>query len=181
MAESTGQRAALELFALLLHSRRNIVFAESCTAGLIAATMGRLPGVSEVLAGSAVVYQIPTKVAWLGIRQSDVDEHGVVSQVVSEQMAEHVLRQTPHAAVAASVTGHLGPDAPADLDGTAWTTVALRKGNDMLVHSRKLQLMPPPASSSDAAGLRVARQERAVTEVLQFCLDVLRETSPGLA
>ncbi len=44
-----------ELHTELQRTGHVIVFAESCTAGMIAATLGRIPGISEWLAGSAVV------------------------------------------------------------------------------------------------------------------------------
>lgn len=115
----------------LLKKRRDqgelchIVLAESCTAGLIAATLGRVPGVSEFLAGSAVVYQIATKARWLSVDESALVDPGPVSRIVAEQMADGVLRMTPHASISLSITGHLGPAAPADLDGIAWCGLAM--------------------------------------------------------
>ncbi|MEZ6133064.1 MAG: CinA family protein [Planctomycetaceae bacterium] len=165
------------LAAMLSRTGHIIVFAESCTAGLVAASLGRVAGVSEVLAGSAVVYQLATKSAWLQVPASLLENPGPVSQVVSEHMARGALQITPHATMAASVTGHLGPGAPAELDGVVWATVAVRRDDRIDIQSRSFTLHPPKRLiSAEADGhLRVRhwRQVQAAQVVLEFCLQTL--------
>ena len=167
------------LAAKLVSTGHNIVFAESCTAGLIAACLARIAGVSEVLAGSAVVYQLATKSKWLNVDPALLEDPGPVSQVVSEQMARGVLQITPHATIAASVTGHLGPNAPDGLDGTAWSTIAMQIGGDVITQSRMLNLQAATSTSSatadDGLSLRHARQTEAAGKVLEFCHDFLNQ------
>ena len=110
----------------LQQKRVRVVFAESCTAGLVAATMATVPGISEWLCGSAVTYREATKQQWLHVTASDLQQFSAVSQPVARQMAIAVLKQTPEADYAASVTGHLGPDAPSNLDGVVFIGVARR-------------------------------------------------------
>lgn len=170
-------RTASELIRILTESGQNIVFAESCTAGLLSATMGRVPGASNVLAGSAVVYQVRTKHTWLSINEDLLQDPGPVSSIVSEQMAERVLEETPHATIAASVTGHLGPAAPSNLDGIAWSTVAVREKNAIRLESTRLQLVPSATTAADSQmdglTIRHARQQSATKLVLQFCLRIM--------
>ena len=156
---------------LLFQQKKKIVFAESCTAGLIAASMARFPGISEFLAGSAVVYQLETKSTWLSVSEQDLEDPGPVSQAVSEQMATGVLNKTPHADVAASVTGHLGPGAPPQLDGGAWTTVAIAGVGKVATTSRRLQLDVPDDTHND--DIRAIRQILAVRQVVEFCAAAL--------
>ena len=59
---------AAEILELLQLQKATLVLAESCTCGLIAATLARIPGMSAVLAGSFVVYQIDSKAAWRWFR-----------------------------------------------------------------------------------------------------------------
>ena len=159
--------------------RRNqvIAFAESCTAGLISATLGRIPGISKWLAGSVVVYQIETKAEWLQVDQTLLQDPGPVSQIVSEQMAVGVLNHTPHATISASVTGHLGPGAPPDLDGVAWSSIALRGRNDILTTSRLLRLdkhhSQDRRNGLTSIDLRLNRQQAAAEQVLRFCVERL--------
>ena len=152
-----------------------IVFAESCTAGLVAATLARIPGISLRLCGSAVVYQIETKARWLGISRELLADAGAVSQRVAESMASGVLRTTPHAAFASAVTGHLGPDAPAGLDGVVYVAVAWESGigrSKSGVHVVR-HVLEPDRSRTSALTLRRRRQREAALNVIQSTRNVL--------
>src|SRR6188508_3293676 len=100
---------AFKAFQLLKQRGQVLVTAESCTAGLIAATLSRVPGMSVCLAGSFVVYQVDSKVAWLDLPADLIERCDVVSAEVAESMAQQALQKTPHATMAISITGHLGP------------------------------------------------------------------------
>ncbi|MEZ6041437.1 MAG: CinA family protein [Planctomycetaceae bacterium] len=157
---------------------QKVVFAESCTAGLIAATLGRIPGVSDFLAGSTVVYQVETKACWLGADRGLLANPGPVSEVIATQMATGVLQMTPHADVSLSITGHLGPGAPAGLDGVVWLGIAKRvpDGEERLperISTRLIQLTELSVSVSDGAALRQLRQQAAVVEALTFLAENL--------
>lgn len=170
MPEVFADKLAATLTDALRSAQHRIVFVESCTAGLVSASMARIPGVSEVLTGSAVTYQVPTKTAWAGVRKDTIQEFDVVSEAVSREMATGGLSMTPHASVAVSVTGHLGPDAPDQLDGVAWSCVAIRTNDDVNCQTRKLLLC---RSDADGLTLRRLRQIDAARQVLQFSIDCL--------
>ncbi len=126
MSDFSGEleQAALSLASSLKRSGDRIVFAESCTGGLVAATLGSIPGISQHFCGSAVTYRGATKVAWLGVNATDVERDDAVNEAVASQMAEAVLAKTPESTLAVSVTGHVGPDAPPDLDGVIYIGAA---------------------------------------------------------
>ena len=105
---------------------QRIALAESCTGGLVAARLASVPGVSEVLCGSVVSYRENAKQDWLGISSSKLQTFSSVSPEVTLAMACAVLAETPEASLAAAVTGHLGPAAPAKLDGTMYVAVVCR-------------------------------------------------------
>ena len=94
-----------------------LVLAESCTGGLAAAAVVGVPGASEVFAGSFVTYQNASKRGWLGVPPSWLTDPGPVSREVAATMAERAAAKTPHASIAAAITGHLGPGAPAGENG----------------------------------------------------------------
>jgi nicotinamide-nucleotide amidase len=145
-----------------------VVFAESCTAGLISAGLARIPGISEYLCGSAVVYQVATKTEWLGISPELIQSEGVVSGKVAAAMATEVLKRTPASQLAASVTGHLGPGAPLDQDGLIYVGIAVRKGADADVQIFR-HILPAEIVGQSIAGvetLREWRQWKAVEVVL---------------
>ena len=169
-----SNRGARRLAALLEQHALQLVLAESCTAGLVAATLARVPGISAHLCGSAVVYQVETKSAWLKIPESMLDQPGPVSRVVAAEMAKRVLARTPHANVSAAVTGHLGPGAPRRQDGLAYTAIAFQptggtgRSSAASLFVRKLQLEPPPPGAGSVAlrALRVRRQQQAALAVI---------------
>ena len=114
------------LAGALAEKRLKIVFAESCTGGLISAVLAGVPGISEWLCGSAVTYREATKVAWLEVDAAQIEEHSAVCSEVARQMAVGVLEKTPEAQLALSVTGHLGPGAPDGMDGLIFVGMAIR-------------------------------------------------------
>lgn len=128
MSDDRLLTAAEALASRLRAKQQRLVFAESCTAGLAAATLGRIPGISEFLCGSAVVYRNATKTAWLGVPAEQLNDPsiGPVSPQTADDMARGVLMRTPEADLAASITGHLGPDAPRGLDGVTYIAIACR-------------------------------------------------------
>ena len=118
--------AAKKLAAALHEHRLRVVFAESCTAGLVAASLARVPGISQWHCGSAVTYRNETKIEWLGVSPRTIARHTEVSEQVARQMAVGVLNNTSEADISASITGHLGPHAPDGLDGVVYVGVARR-------------------------------------------------------
>ena len=147
-------------------SRRNlrIVFAESCTGGLVAATLTQIPGVSNWLCGSAVTYQDETKQAWLNVPEHDLRECTAVSEQVTRVMAQQVLKKTPQAAISVAVTGHLGPDAPEEIDGVVFIACASRDAAESVVATEQLRL-----TQND----RRSRQVEAAEAVLRFTIEHL--------
>lgn len=116
--------------------QRRIVFAESCTAGLVSATLARVPGVSDWHCGSSVVYRLDTKTRWLGVPESILKEPGPVSEPAARMMALGVLQRTPEASISASITGHLGPGAPPKQDGLIYVGIAQQGGECHVLEHR---------------------------------------------
>ena len=96
-----------EQVAVLLRGRR-VGLAESCSGGLLAARLTRLPGASAYVAGSVVAYSNQAKSDLLGVDPALIARHGAVSLEVAEAMAEGALERF-HADTAVSITGIAGP------------------------------------------------------------------------
>jgi competence/damage-inducible protein CinA-like protein len=88
---------------------RSLGLAESCTGGLLAGRITRVPGASRYLAGSVVAYSNQAKVDLLGVDPALIEARGAVSPEVAEAMAIGALERFG-ADVAVSVTGIAGPD-----------------------------------------------------------------------
>lgn len=138
---------------------QKVVFAESCTCGLVSAALGGVAGVSEFHCGSIVTYRESAKMAFLGVDADVLEKHTDVSQPVTEQMAVKVLERLPEATWSAAVTGHLGPNAPTTVDGTVFVAIAHKNVEIKLVSCQKFVLV----GSSE----RVSRQVEAASLVLE--------------
>ena len=163
---------AERVVAQLRARKVRLVLAESCTGGLAAALLARIPGVSEFLCGSAVVYQVETKARWLGVSRRLLRDPGPVSREVAAAMATGALKSTPHADVAASVTGHLGPGAPPGQDGLVFVAFAARgSGKQPHVAVKKLELSREAGDrNSKPPNRRLRRQRSAAVHLLDWIL-----------
>ena len=149
--------AARQVARLLQAADRKVVFAESCTGGLVSGALTKIAGISSYHCGGLVVYRNETKMAWLGIPADLLNKPGPVSPQMAEWMALGALEKTPEADVAVSVTGHLGPQAPPKLDGLVFSAIAWRGGKN------KIQRL----NCKQIAG-RSARQRWVVEQVLDL-------------
>jgi nicotinamide-nucleotide amidase len=82
--------------------------AESCTGGLIAATLTEIPGASDVVERSFVTYSNAAKVGMINVDLELIRRHGAVSAEVARAMAEGALYASA-ASLAVSATGIAGP------------------------------------------------------------------------
>jgi nicotinamide-nucleotide amidase len=117
MATLVEQAAAL--LELCRRKQLRIATAESCTGGLIAATLTEIPGSSDVVERGFVTYSNDAKQAMLGVPSATLGQFGAVSRETAEAMATGALANSP-AELAISVTGIAGPGG-----GTAGKPVGL--------------------------------------------------------
>lgn len=86
-----------------------IATAESCTGGLIAASLAAVPGASAALERGFVTYSNEAKTEMLGVPADLIRRHGAVSREVAVAMVAGALARSP-ADLAVAVTGIAGPD-----------------------------------------------------------------------
>jgi PncC family amidohydrolase len=171
--EMTLSGAAERLAEDLAAAGTRLVLAESCTGGLAAAALAALPGISQWWCGSAVTYRDLTKVAWLGVSPADLERVTAVSPDVAAAMARGVLERTAEADVAASITGHLGPDAPAECDGQVWIGLVRRERGGI----GRVEVFEHRLRSSS----RTARQLEAAVQLLSRTGEAVRSPGPSPA
>lgn len=184
------QQAAESLGRLLLErGTERVVFAESCTAGLAAAALASVPGISQCLCGSLVTYREASKAAWLGVDAKLIAEFTAVSRQVTAAMARGALQRTIEADWAAAVTGHLGPGAPTEADGRVYVAVARRvTGASRLTPEAETPPVVPASIEVPTelvleleqrltVGPRVSRQQQAAEHVLRALEQAIRQAS----
>jgi nicotinamide-nucleotide amidase len=99
---------ASELLDLCRARKLKIAAAESCTGGLVAATLTEIAGSSDVFERGFVTYSNEAKMGMLGVAAAVLEAHGAVSRETAEAMAEGALAHAP-ADLAVSITGIAGP------------------------------------------------------------------------
>ncbi len=112
-----------------------IATAESCTGGLIAASLTAIAGSSDVVDRGFVTYSNAAKTDMLGVDAGVVQRLGAVSQEVAREMAAGALARSK-ADVAVAVTGVAGPGggSPGKPVGLVWFGLATKDS----VHSEHL-------------------------------------------
>lgn len=99
---------AERLFALARAQGAVIATAESCTGGMLAASITDVAGSSEIFDRGFVTYSNAAKEAMLGVSADTLAAHGAVSEPVAQEMADGALARSK-AALAVAVTGIAGP------------------------------------------------------------------------
>ncbi|TVP84251.1 MAG: competence/damage-inducible protein A [Alkalicoccus sp.] len=94
---------------ILRDNKLSVSSAESLTGGAFANTMTKFPGASMIFPGGVVCYSNEAKQASVGVPKEILDEHGAVSEVTAEAMADGA-RDLFKADYGVSFTGAAGPD-----------------------------------------------------------------------
>lgn len=89
-------------------NRLHIATAESCTGGLIAASLTEIPGSSDVVECGFIVYSDNAKTRLLGVPETLLKRVGAVSADVACAMAKGALENSS-AELSVAVTGIAGP------------------------------------------------------------------------
>ena len=76
---------------LAIKRRSKIVSAESCTAGMLAASLTEMPGSSAFFEQGYITYSNRSKISVLGVESKTLAKYGAVSEEVAKQMAKGAL------------------------------------------------------------------------------------------
>ena len=93
---------------ILLSRNWTLSLAESCTGGLVCATLTELAGSSEWFERGYITYSNEAKNECLGVPAQLIESHGAVSEQTAKAMAEGA-RINSGSDVAISITGIAGP------------------------------------------------------------------------
>jgi nicotinamide-nucleotide amidase len=115
---------AEQLQGICLGRGLTVALAESCTGGLIAATLTSVPGSSGYFLGGVVSYSNEAKAAFLDVPAATLAAHGAVTAQVAKAMALGAQTRF-EAALAVGITGIAGPDGGSDEKPVGLTYLAL--------------------------------------------------------
>ena len=111
---ATGETSIEEVVAkYLVDNDLKIAVAESCTGGLVSASLINYPGISSVFMEGCVTYSNEAKMKSLGVKQETLDVYGAVSSQCAEEMAAGVAKRY-NTNIGIATTGIAGPDGGTD-------------------------------------------------------------------
>lgn len=113
----------------LTDSGKTLAIAESCTGGNVTEQFTQNAGASAYFNGGVVTYGTESKIKVLGVSETLINEHSVVSAAVAEAMAKNV-RDLFNADYGVATTGNAGPskgESDADV-GTVFIAIATKNG-----------------------------------------------------
>ena len=123
--------SALAKESVTICLEKNVTFgtAESCTGGLISASVTDVPGASAAFFGGVVSYDNSVKHALLGVRTETLASFGAVSKETAEEMAKGALTALG-VDISVAVTGIAGPTGgtPKKPVGLVYIAAASKKG-----------------------------------------------------
>ena len=152
------ERLLDQLAAAPLARQQTLATAESCTGGLVGATLTNLPGSSAWYLGGVVAYANDLKIRLLGVPAETLAAHGAVSLETARAMAQGA-RAAAAADFAVSITGIAGPagGTPEKPVGLVFVGVAAPHGTATFKHH----------FSGSRADIRQAATEAALRHLLE--------------
>jgi nicotinamide-nucleotide amidase len=114
---------AKSIIEILKSRGETVSVAESLTGGGLGHALTQVPGASAVFIGGVVAYTSDVKVNVLGVKQSTIDQHTVVSEEVAIEMAQGAIEKLG-STWAIATTGIAGPgDYMGIREGTVWIAI----------------------------------------------------------
>jgi len=156
---------------LLRRAGVTLVTAESCTGGLVAERLTRVPGSSDYFLGAAVTYSNELKMALLGVSPALLGAHGAVSEEVAAAMALGA-RERLGADYALALTGVAGPGGGTEEKPVGTVHIALASPEGITSHRRL-------GYPGDRQRIRWLSSQVALEMLRRHLLSTLGTESPG--
>jgi nicotinamide-nucleotide amidase len=170
-----GASLASVVISLCRDASMRIAVAESCTGGMLGAHITDVAGASDVFHGGLIAYDNRVKRQLLGVLDSDLAEHGAVSEPVALQMAKGI-RVRLGTEIGVSITGIAGPGGgtPEKPVGTVWIAVDVSEGRPPLPRSDG---QPPITPYAKARVFHfIGNRDEIRYRAAQAALDMIRRT-----
>ena len=150
---------ARRAYELLVKNGSRVTTAESCTGGLLGASIVMNPGASDVFDEGYLTYANEAKMKLLGVREETLKTVGAVSEQCAMEMAQGALNASDRSDYALSVTGIAGPTGGSAEKpvGTVWIGLADRDS----VYARRFLF------DGDRSAVRCASVKAALTMLIE--------------
>jgi nicotinamide-nucleotide amidase len=127
---------ARSLLNICRTKKLTIATAESCTGGLLAATLTDVAGSSDVFERGFVTYSNDAKQAMLGVPPRTLEIYGAVSRETAHAMATGALAHAP-VDLTVSVTGIAGPQGAVAGKPVGFVHFAAASRGGQLIHDER--------------------------------------------
>ncbi len=121
----------------LTERNQTIVFAESCTGGLLSSSITSISGASQVFKGSIVSYSNELKNSLLNISEEKLTKYGAVSEEVCKSMAINV-KEKLGADWAVAISGIAGPNGGSENKPVGLVYISIAGPNNHMTNIKKL-------------------------------------------
>jgi nicotinamide-nucleotide amidase len=135
MSSAAWASKAVDVLEACRKAGLKIVTVESCTGGLIAATLTEIAGSSNVVERGFVTYSNEAKTELVGVPADLIAKHGAVSEEVARAMAAGGLAHS-RADIAMSVTGIAGPGGATATKPVGLVHLACARRGGTILHER---------------------------------------------
>lgn len=109
LVSKRGDSLALTIHQMMIHKRKTLALAESCTGGHIAAKLVDIAGASQYFLGSVVCYSNTWKTQILGVHSETLKVQGAVSEEAVKEMLSGLMKLS-QADYVLAISGVAGPE-----------------------------------------------------------------------
>ena len=121
----------------LLKRKESLVFAESCTGGLLSSSITSIAGSSKVFKGSIISYSNELKQSLLNISEDLLKRYGAVSEEVAEAMATNA-KEKLKSDWSIAISGIAGPSGGSKEKPVGLVYIAIAGPNDHITKIKKI-------------------------------------------
>jgi nicotinamide-nucleotide amidase len=122
----------------LINKKLTISVAESCTGGLLAYNLTKLPNSSKYFQMGLTIYSNQAKIKILKVNKNIIKKYGAVSYECCKAMA-HNLSKISNSKINISVTGIAGPGGGSKDKQVGLVYVGIKKGKILLIKENKFK------------------------------------------
>ncbi|MDC3118186.1 competence/damage-inducible protein A [Prochlorococcus sp. AH-716-K03] len=121
----------------LIKRKESLVFAESCSGGLLSSSITSIPGSSQVFKGSIISYSNELKQSLLNIPENLIKKFGAVSEEVAEAMAINA-KEKLNSDWSIAISGIAGPSGGNKEKPVGLVYISISGPNDHITNIKKI-------------------------------------------
>ena len=122
----------------LIQKKLTISVAESCTGGLLAHNLNKLPNSSKYFQMGLITYSNEAKIKILKVNKNIIKKYGAVSKECCKSMVQN-LSKVSKSKINVSITGIAGPGGASKNKPLGLVYIGIQKGKKILIKENKFK------------------------------------------